>query len=86
MVTVLQCVPSVEGSKELVNDLNCNNDLFKFVRIMREKFQAATICGTSCCLFSLRNYSHDREVPGLGVLLNMVHGSCIKNCFFNLMN
>ncbi|XP_062232477.1 kinetochore protein SPC25 homolog [Phragmites australis] len=42
---LLQCVPSVEGSKELVNDLNCNNDLFKFVRIMRERFQAATICG-----------------------------------------
>ncbi|KAK3166626.1 hypothetical protein QOZ80_1AG0048250 [Eleusine coracana subsp. coracana] len=43
--TLLQCVPLVEGSKELLNDLNCDNDLFKFVRIMRERFQAATIRG-----------------------------------------
>ncbi|TVU22504.1 hypothetical protein EJB05_32206 [Eragrostis curvula] len=42
---ILQCVPFVDGSKELVRDLNCDNDLFKFVRIMRERFQAATITG-----------------------------------------
>uniref|UniRef100_A0A0A9G7D3 Kinetochore protein SPC25 n=1 Tax=Arundo donax TaxID=35708 RepID=A0A0A9G7D3_ARUDO len=51
---LLQCVPFLEGSKELVNDLNCNNDLFKFVRIMRERFQAAAISGvlpaSSSCL------------------------------------
>ncbi|TVU37046.1 hypothetical protein EJB05_19013 [Eragrostis curvula] len=43
--SLLQCVPFVDGSKELVRDLNCDNDLFKFVRIMRERFQAATITG-----------------------------------------
>ncbi|OEL36855.1 hypothetical protein BAE44_0002123, partial [Dichanthelium oligosanthes] len=36
---VVQCVPFADGSKELVKDLNCNNDLYKFVRTMRERFQ-----------------------------------------------
>ncbi|KAL6613723.1 hypothetical protein ACP70R_035993 [Stipagrostis hirtigluma subsp. patula] len=43
--SLLQCVPSLEDSKELLDDLNCTNDLFKFVRIMRERFQAAAING-----------------------------------------
>ncbi|KAJ1287278.1 hypothetical protein BS78_03G419200 [Paspalum vaginatum] len=42
---LIQCVPIVDGSEELVKDLNCNNDLYKFVRVMRERFQAATISG-----------------------------------------
>ncbi|KAL5672671.1 hypothetical protein ACJX0J_016977, partial [Zea mays] len=37
------CVPSVDDAEELVKDLNCSNDLYKFVRAMREMFQAATI-------------------------------------------
>jgi len=36
-----------------VKDLNCNNDLYKFVRVMRNRFQAATISGTLCYIFSL---------------------------------
>lgn len=39
------CVPSVDDAEELVKDLNCSNDLYKFVRAMREMFQAATISG-----------------------------------------
>uniref|UniRef100_A0A0D9VAW2 Kinetochore protein SPC25 n=1 Tax=Leersia perrieri TaxID=77586 RepID=A0A0D9VAW2_9ORYZ len=42
---VLQCVPFMKDSEELVKDLNCSNDLFKFVRTMRERFQAATVIG-----------------------------------------
>ncbi|RCV29248.1 hypothetical protein SETIT_5G468900v2 [Setaria italica] len=42
---LVHCVPFVDGSKELVKDLNCNNDLYKFVRTMRERFQVATISG-----------------------------------------
>ncbi|CAM0147873.1 unnamed protein product [Urochloa decumbens] len=42
---LVQCIPFVDGSKELVKDLNCNNDLYKFVRTMRERFQIATISG-----------------------------------------
>jgi len=47
LITVAQCVPFVDGSEELLKDLNCNNDLYKFVRTMRERFQMATISGTS---------------------------------------
>nr|CAB3504276.1 unnamed protein product [Digitaria exilis] len=43
---LVKCVPFVDGSKELVKDLNCSNDLYKFVRTMRERFQIATISGT----------------------------------------
>lgn len=53
LITVVHCVPFVDGSKELVKDLNCNNDLYKFVRTMRERFQVATISGTLCYIFSL---------------------------------
>jgi kinetochore protein Spc25 len=50
---LLQCTPFLKDSEELVKDLNCSNDLFKFVRIMRERFQAAAINGTPFCMFSL---------------------------------
>ncbi|CAD6227878.1 unnamed protein product [Miscanthus lutarioriparius] len=42
---LVRCVPFVDGTEELVKDLNCNNDLYKFVRVMRNRFQAATISG-----------------------------------------
>ncbi|KAL5221295.1 hypothetical protein ABZP36_026008 [Zizania latifolia] len=42
---LLQCNPFLKDSEELVKDLNCTNNLFKFVRIMRERFQAAAING-----------------------------------------
>ncbi|OWM90515.1 hypothetical protein CDL15_Pgr014818 [Punica granatum] len=39
--TLLQCDPLVDSTKELVLELNKSNDLYKFVRIMRRKFQEA---------------------------------------------
>ncbi|PWZ30175.1 Kinetochore protein spc25 [Zea mays] len=50
-ITVVWCVPSVDDAEELVKDLNCSNDLYKFVRAMREMFQAATISGILCYIF-----------------------------------
>ncbi|XP_020085723.1 kinetochore protein spc25 isoform X2 [Ananas comosus] len=43
---LLHCDPYMEEINELVNDLNRTNDLFKFVRIMREKFQTTALNGT----------------------------------------
>ncbi|XP_026436331.1 kinetochore protein SPC25 homolog [Papaver somniferum] len=43
--TLLDCHPFVEDTKDLVQELNRTNGLFKFVRIMREKFQAAVSIG-----------------------------------------
>ncbi|KAF0924127.1 hypothetical protein E2562_008444 [Oryza meyeriana var. granulata] len=40
--TLLQCDPSIKDSEELMKDLNLTNDLFKFVRIVRQRFQAET--------------------------------------------
>ncbi|OVA20775.1 Chromosome segregation protein Spc25 [Macleaya cordata] len=43
--TLLDCDPYLEDTKELVQELNRTNGLFKFVRIMRDKFQAAASIG-----------------------------------------
>ncbi|KAL5714027.1 hypothetical protein ACHQM5_016044 [Ranunculus cassubicifolius] len=39
--SLLNCTPHLDGTKELVKELNQTNGFFRFVRIMREKFQAA---------------------------------------------
>ncbi|KQK08039.1 probable kinetochore protein SPC25 [Brachypodium distachyon] len=44
--TLHQCSPPVEDSEELVKELNLTNDMFKFLRIIRQRFQAATVSGT----------------------------------------
>jgi kinetochore protein Spc25, animal type len=33
----------MDAAEELVKDINCGNDLYKFVRAMREMLQAAII-------------------------------------------
>ncbi|XWS50912.1 hypothetical protein CRYUN_Cryun12cG0131300 [Craigia yunnanensis] len=43
--SLLDCDPHLNGTKELINELNKTNGLFKFVRIMREKFQEAAALG-----------------------------------------
>ncbi|KAF8005926.1 hypothetical protein BT93_K0264 [Corymbia citriodora subsp. variegata] len=44
---VLECDPPLDGTKELIHELNKSNDLYKFVRIMRRKFQEFATQGTS---------------------------------------
>ncbi|XP_057817875.1 kinetochore protein SPC25 homolog isoform X2 [Cryptomeria japonica] len=41
--TLLDCDPSFEGTRELLDELNQTNDLFKFVRVMRKKFQELSL-------------------------------------------
>ncbi|XP_010545997.1 PREDICTED: kinetochore protein spc25-like [Tarenaya hassleriana] len=43
--TLLDCNPQMNDIKELVQELNDTNDLFRFVRLMREKFLKATLPG-----------------------------------------
>ncbi|GFP90743.1 kinetochore protein spc25 [Phtheirospermum japonicum] len=43
--TLLNCVPHLSDTKEMVNELNKTNGLFKFVRTMREKFQESAARG-----------------------------------------
>ncbi|KAK6924814.1 Chromosome segregation protein Spc25, C-terminal, partial [Dillenia turbinata] len=43
--TLLVCNPHLNDTKELIHELNKNNGLFKFVRIMRAKFQEAAVAG-----------------------------------------
>ncbi|KAF5459932.1 hypothetical protein F2P56_019837 [Juglans regia] len=45
--TLLDCDPQLNETKELIHELNKTNGLFKFVRIMREKFQEAVAQGVS---------------------------------------
>lgn len=44
--TLLDCNPPINGTKDLIHDLNRTNGLFKFVRIMRQKFQEAAAHGS----------------------------------------
>ncbi|KAK0588108.1 hypothetical protein LWI29_034464 [Acer saccharum] len=43
--TLLDCDPPLNNIKELIQELNRTNGLFKFVRIMREKFQEDAVLG-----------------------------------------
>ncbi|KAH9720369.1 kinetochore protein SPC25-like [Citrus sinensis] len=43
--TLLYCDPPLNDIKELIQELNRTNGLFKFVRIMREKFEEAATVG-----------------------------------------
>ncbi|XP_039118847.1 kinetochore protein SPC25 homolog [Dioscorea cayenensis subsp. rotundata] len=44
---LLHCDPHLENLDKLIKDMNETNGLFKFVRLMREKFQAAALNGIS---------------------------------------
>ncbi|XP_047316842.1 kinetochore protein SPC25 homolog [Impatiens glandulifera] len=46
--SLLECDPLLKDTKELVAELNKSNGLFKFVRIMREKFVEAAGHGIVC--------------------------------------
>ncbi|XP_011622077.1 kinetochore protein spc25 isoform X2 [Amborella trichopoda] len=41
------CDPNLEGTDDLLRELNQTNCLFKFVRVMREKFRMAALLGNS---------------------------------------
>ncbi|XP_028231539.1 kinetochore protein SPC25 homolog isoform X2 [Glycine soja] len=43
--SLLSCEHSLRDTKELIHELNKTNDLFKFVRIMRKKFQEVVAQG-----------------------------------------
>ncbi|KAK9113682.1 hypothetical protein Syun_020479 [Stephania yunnanensis] len=45
--SLLDCNPSLADTKALMQEMNQTNGLFKFVRIMREKFQAVATTGAS---------------------------------------
>lgn len=44
--TLLDCHPLLNGTNELMKELNKSNGLFRFVRTMREKFQEAAAIGS----------------------------------------
>ena len=56
VISVLNCDPHLNDNKELIHELNKTNGLFKFVRIMREKFQEAVAQGTILSLASYQAY------------------------------
>ncbi|KAA8540789.1 hypothetical protein F0562_024292 [Nyssa sinensis] len=61
--TLLDCEPHLSDIKELINELNRNNGLFKFVRIMREKFQKAAAYGIFPQVTSFDQFSSAISVP-----------------------
>ncbi|KAK8569387.1 hypothetical protein V6N13_046446 [Hibiscus sabdariffa] len=79
--SLLDCNPHLNGIKELINELNSTNDLFGFVRIMREKFQEAAALG----LQSQSTSSHQdcspisMSDPALSVSTDRSENSAKKN-------
>lgn len=59
---MLKCDPHLSGTKELVDELNKSNGLFKFVRTMREKFQQAAAQGTLYLSFISLTYVSNKEL------------------------
>lgn len=53
---MIECDPQLNDAKELLRELNRSNGLFKFVRTMREKFQAAVTHGMPCISFLMLCY------------------------------
>ncbi|KAF7838297.1 kinetochore protein SPC25-like protein [Senna tora] len=50
--TLLNCEPSLKDTKEMIQELNKTNGLFKFVRVMRRKFQEVVVQGSAAPLSS----------------------------------
>ncbi|CAH9146116.1 unnamed protein product [Cuscuta epithymum] len=59
---LLDCNPSLNDTKELLIELNQSNGLYKFVRIMREKFQESALCGNIS-----KVTSHNQSIPTASV-------------------
>ncbi|KAG9152336.1 hypothetical protein Leryth_021784 [Lithospermum erythrorhizon] len=60
--TLIECEPNLNDTKELINELNSSNRLFKFVRTMREKFQGTVGCG-----FLPQVTCHDQETTTISL-------------------
>ncbi|XP_059443555.1 kinetochore protein SPC25 homolog [Corylus avellana] len=79
--TLLNCDPHLNDTKELIHELNKTNGLFKFVRIMREKFQEAVAQG-----FLPQLTTHHQEsstismsAPSLSVSTDKSESSVVEN-------
>ncbi|XP_007036372.2 PREDICTED: probable kinetochore protein SPC25 [Theobroma cacao] len=79
--SLLDCDPQLDGIKELINELNRTNGLFKFVRIMREKFQEAVALGLQPQYRSLHQDSSTISMsgPALSVSTDISESSAKKN-------
>ncbi|XP_022738294.1 probable kinetochore protein SPC25 isoform X2 [Durio zibethinus] len=79
--SLLECDPQLNGIQELINELNRTNGLFKFVRIMREKFQEAAALGLQPQFTSFyQDYSTiSMSGPALSVSTDRSESSAKKN-------
>ncbi|OMO67497.1 Chromosome segregation protein Spc25 [Corchorus olitorius] len=79
--TLLDCEPQLNGIKELINELNRTNGLFKFVRIMREKFQEAAALGlqSQSTSFDQDSSTMSMSGPALSVSTTRSESSARKN-------
>ncbi|XVF54069.1 hypothetical protein PTKIN_Ptkin05aG0151600 [Pterospermum kingtungense] len=79
--SLLDCDPHVNGIKELMTELNRTNGLFKFVRIMRVKFQEAAALGLQPQPTSFLQDSSTISIsgPALSVSTDRSESSAKKN-------
>ncbi|KAL2935809.1 Kinetochore protein SPC25-like protein [Bienertia sinuspersici] len=61
MYTLIDCKPHLGDIKDLIHELNESNGLFRFVRIMREKFQAASSGSISHLIY------HDQDCTSISL-------------------
>lgn len=67
--SLLDCDPEVDDTKELINELNQSNGLFKFVRTMREKFQEAATCGR---VPQISSYQQDQSTISMSGAVSLI--------------
>ncbi|XVF09339.1 hypothetical protein REPUB_Repub07fG0083800 [Reevesia pubescens] len=79
--SLLDCDPPLNDIKESINELNRTNGLFKFVRIMREKFQEAAAVGLQPQSASFHQDSSTISMsgPALSVSTDRSESSAKKN-------
>ncbi|XVF12181.1 hypothetical protein REPUB_Repub08aG0092100 [Reevesia pubescens] len=78
---VLDCDPPLNGIKDLITELNRTNGLFKFARIMREKFQEAAALGLQpqFTIFHQDSSTISMSGPALSLSTDRSESSAKKN-------
>lgn len=77
---MLDCDPHLNDIEELINELNRTNGLFKFVRIMRARFQEAAALG----MVSFYSFQPACLVLKFGTPQFQGHGPCLLRPFLFL--
>ncbi|KAJ8424015.1 hypothetical protein Cgig2_000793 [Carnegiea gigantea] len=78
IVSVPDHNPDLNGTEEMVNELNKSNGLFIFVRVVREKFQAAASPISLSRFLVALSAIHDSKDPYLTISVRITTSICLS--------